>query len=368
MARIVSLFILLLVASAEGFDLRQIEQRAGSWARVEDFLDWVKQESPESLSHFTLIRNSQSQQQSSPDYPRALVFGRAARLVFTFNGHASHRGYRTVELFQFDPTSATYDFRQIDFSGKSGVLSVSNPTSCQGCHSARPRPIWDAYDRWPTAYGAFDDSIINFGSLISSGSNSEYFVAQTQQFFEFAGFQSIAGDHSRYGFLDFPEGSPVSPYSIREKGESHRLRPNGRLTALLVRQQAQRLASLIHGHRQSARLEAPLLAVLIGCPGAKTGVWAAEPLLHQLGITKDDWNLSLAPSNWGYPEGSRDLSDFVASALYEKLRAIRPGLPPFRPIGEVGYVQKLFFDVPDVDYEDGARAIELPSACEALRS
>lgn len=356
-----ALLFLLISAACRATTFAELRTKALAWTKPEGFLKYIQETDPASLGSFTLMRNSQSRQKSSPAFPRAIVFGTDAELVFAFNGNPAHKGYQSIEMFRFDPAAASYDFRRLDFSTGQGILSESNPVDCQKCHTARPHPIWDEYDFWPTAFGAHDDSIINFSGF----EGRDYFAYQTTQFFQFGEFQANVSGHSRYSFLDFPDGSPVSPYSIREKGEEHRLRPNGRLTALLTRQHAAQLARYIHEHPRAKELAPKLERVLIGCDKGKP--WPADPILRELGIEPADWSLVLEATKWSYFEGGRDLADFVATELYERLRGDFGALAAFRPVSEIGFSEPLFFATQDAYYTEAAKAIRLQPACETLK-
>ncbi len=358
------LLIPWLCSLAQAISLTDVKAKASGWSRPEAFLQYVKDLEPDRFESFTLIKNSRSRQKSSPTYPRALVFGKDASFVFAFNGSSVHKGFNTIEMFQYDSAGEKFAFHQLDFASGKGVLSEANPKDCLKCHTANPHPLWDEYDFWPTAFGAYDDSIINFSGF----EGREYFALQTKQYFEFGEFLSVVSGHSRYEFLKFPPGSPVSPYSIREKGEYHELRPNGRLTAFLVRQHAAQVSRLILDHPKSAKIAPKLMRIFLECEEKKKGEpWAAPALLAELGIGLDEWSLVFQPTKWGYSEGTRNLSDFVATSLYKKLQKTYPALPSFRPVGEVGYDEKIYFDVGDAYYEKGAEAIKVKPACDALK-
>ncbi len=150
----------------------------------------------EYLRNYTLIRDSQSLQQSSPLYPRAILFGDTAKTIYTFNGDSSHQGYSSLETVEAKGDNLL--FREVVFLGDlpSGVqvknhqdaeshlhlrsseiayldenivISKPNPSKCIACHASNfktfkdngyTRYIWDAYPNWPTAYGSTDDSLV----------------------------------------------------------------------------------------------------------------------------------------------------------------------------------------------------------------
>lgn len=62
--------------------------------------DFLKQLPPDFKRHFTFVyETGTTLQESSPEYPRAVVFDKD--LVFTFNGHPSQIGFDTIEVLNF---------------------------------------------------------------------------------------------------------------------------------------------------------------------------------------------------------------------------------------------------------------------------
>ena len=113
---------------------------------------------PEDLrSRYTLVFDSRSLQGASWSNPRAVLFGSTARLVVTFNGEPSQRGYAALETMEFIPAGNRFLFREISFApGVSGLevrISDPNPARCASCHGDPARPIWDAAPLWPGVYG-----------------------------------------------------------------------------------------------------------------------------------------------------------------------------------------------------------------------
>ncbi|MEZ4749510.1 MAG: hypothetical protein R3B54_02445 [Bdellovibrionota bacterium] len=121
---------------------------------VEDVLPLL----PENLrTHFVLIEDSKSLQGATEKNPRAVLYARRGRFVLTFNGDPTQRGYRSLEMMEYQEDSHSYEFRRIDFpqSGPA-VFSEANPKRCQGCHQNPARPNWGRYPFWPGAVGEKD--------------------------------------------------------------------------------------------------------------------------------------------------------------------------------------------------------------------
>ena len=55
----------------------------------------------EFLENYTLAYDSRSLHESSPDFPRVILFGNNAKLILTFNGSPDQRGYQNLEIMQF---------------------------------------------------------------------------------------------------------------------------------------------------------------------------------------------------------------------------------------------------------------------------
>ena len=187
----------------------------------------------EMRANYTLMYHSRSLQSSSFEDPRAILFGKDASLVCTFNGGKGQSGFDALECMQFRRAIASFDFRQIQFpttenqlkavvfsaSGKSGDGRVS----CSACHTADNRPNWLVYANWQGSYGANDDGL---GKDLNA----------------YLGFVSKRALHPRYRHLI--QGSlPTDPYIVR--GNAVENRPNLRLSDLLGRMNALRDAKIL---------------------------------------------------------------------------------------------------------------------------
>jgi hypothetical protein len=110
---------------------------------------------PELRDSYTLAFASRSLQDATPSAPRAILFGRDARLVVSFNGDSGTRGYDALEAMQFDERSNSFHFREVTFpsTGEGALVSEDNPARCAACHGRPARPIWDSPPSWPGIYG-----------------------------------------------------------------------------------------------------------------------------------------------------------------------------------------------------------------------
>jgi len=137
---------------------------------IQELLNILNQRFPSYFERFTLAYRSRSLHGSSPTHPRALVFGRTARLVLTFNGNVEQDAYDKLEIMRFDDRQKRFEFREIAFKeGRSDVnwnhqvlepdiISSRPEIRCSSCHGQPSRPIWEPYFTWPGFYGADDDT------------------------------------------------------------------------------------------------------------------------------------------------------------------------------------------------------------------
>src|SRR4051794_30151146 len=75
---------------------------------IEGLLGWIAKEYPDFFENFTLMRESHSLQQASPSHPRAIVFQRGGKLILTFNGDATLKGFDRIEVMAYrEPRGAS---------------------------------------------------------------------------------------------------------------------------------------------------------------------------------------------------------------------------------------------------------------------
>ncbi len=210
----------------------------------------------EYLESYTLVHHSRSLHGASHDFPRAILFGKDAKLMLTFNGSAGQRRYNDLEIMQFRDEASVFELRSVSF--ENGVrFSHSNPALCLGCHGADPRPIWSSYEysedkgvvHWPGFYGSTHDAPVLNGDEKAA----------------FDRFRARAKTHPRYRFLKLRHpGSQWYPYGAGPF--KHQFRPNNRLGNLLARLNAKRLAR--HLRRGAFYGDYPSLSMLwvLQCP------------------------------------------------------------------------------------------------------
>lgn len=62
------------------------------FSKIEDLLQYLNTHKPEYMSHYSLAFGSRSLHQSSKQNPRAIVYGKRANFIISFNGEPSRLG------------------------------------------------------------------------------------------------------------------------------------------------------------------------------------------------------------------------------------------------------------------------------------
>lgn len=140
---------------------------------------------PESLrGHYAAFYKSSSEQGSSFESPRIILYGDDARFIVAFNGDPTHENFHCLEVIQFNDKKKAFEFFAVSFpeggenrhgtdacpiiaSGDLPKISQKNPSECKSCHTKDLRPNWDVYSLWPGAYGSDDDSVYSQSLEIS---------------------------------------------------------------------------------------------------------------------------------------------------------------------------------------------------------
>lgn len=134
----------------------EIKQAQSRIQTYEQFLDYLFAEAPSLKKHFVLLHHSQSLQFASPEFPRTILFD--GGVAFAISEHPENR-LRKVEMMEVDPVSREINMREITFR-ENGVHFDERPNTCTTCHGLPVKPLWDPYDFWPNAYGAFSGSFV----------------------------------------------------------------------------------------------------------------------------------------------------------------------------------------------------------------
>lgn len=204
---------------------------------------------PESLfQDYALMRSSESSRQpSTPDKPRAILFGGSGDLVMAYAA-----GGKSLEAIEYDRKTRTWNLYEIRVDEKGATVSEKNPSRCTSCHGEPPRPNWEPYLLWPGAYGERD---------------------------------GVLGKHAREYERQFvPSAKGASPYARLSQLAQHYgagdnvLDPNTRLTLTLTRRNMERVAAEISTKEAYASVKWAALAAIAGCGDAT----ATPPALSYL--------------------------------------------------------------------------------------
>ncbi len=220
--------------------------------RIEDVIEQLP---AEFNSHYCLMHTSRSLQGASPQAPRALLFGKDAKLIIAFTG-APHLGnYAALEVMQFRQDTQQFEMRQISFPQEIGrrstvQFSEKNPSACLSCHSTHPRPNWEKYPEWPGAYGSLDD------------------YPTGDELAQFKDFREKVMPTGRYRFLKTREGSQATPFETKRRGRL-RFRPNFQLAVLTFAYQADALKALLKRHPQYQKFQILFALGRLKCEGVK---------------------------------------------------------------------------------------------------
>jgi hypothetical protein len=361
-ARMVSVFAFLVFLStftprpalAEGSafgesSLRDLLQKNPATGLPVDSIRELVPLLPDELrANFTFVYESRSPFRTSisPDYPRAILFTKDARLVLTFTGDVREPGADLLESMSFDEKTAKFELHAylLPAAERSGWRPSPEAANCERCHGADPRPIFDSYPLWPGFYGSEQDTFPR--DRIG-----------TREHLNYKKFLAGAAKTGVYQGLIFPAGSPVSPYLdprsfhpeiVEAPAEPLRFLPNTRLGMALTEMNRQRIYRKLAEGKGFAANEKQLLAELLECgpvrgasPGAvrlieeqlkrenagrlkRLGVRPGDPrperndmqelqFTHELaqiewvagraGVDTSDWSMALEPGSLAFFDG-----------------------------------------------------------------
>jgi hypothetical protein len=296
---VVVLLLTFRVCAAEsGFTVLQSTLRDANVASVEQLIAAL----PFTLrSRYALVFDSRSLQGASFRDPRVILYGPDARLVVTFNGDPSQRGFRTVETMEFRSDTKEFLFREVQFpldgtQPAAVLVSEANPQRCTRCHGIPARPIWDTHPLWPGAYGE------RYGANLSG---AEYagliaFLAQQPTHPRYRNLLAVERFDERATFRETPTGRYAG-----SGAES----PNAELANLLAQLQFQSIARTLSRQPRFALFRYALLGMAENTCGPLAdfypdSLWRSERSRFQLFVHAS----ALAASR---------------QSQYKKLRALR---------------------------------------------
>lgn len=139
----------------------------------EEFLELLFRKAPHLQNQYILVHNSESQQFSSLQRPRVLLFGGGVSIALS---DEPTQVKKRIEILETDPKTYEVKLREIVFD-RDRIHFVKDPKSCQSCHGVPARPLWNPYDFWPNTYGS---SIGRMGTREEAAAFSELLKFQNE--------------------------------------------------------------------------------------------------------------------------------------------------------------------------------------------
>lgn|GEM_PF-2447476 len=213
---------------------------------LEDALELLSNDSrsAEMFRNFTIVYNSSSAQEASPESPRIIFAADDGRLTMAINGELKQSGYDQLEIIRTSPKSKSNSMHFIRFPYKADDQTglVSNPQFCFKCHGSESRHFWNDYPSWPGAIGSDDDLVALSQAPLTrkiDGCDSltvqpkVQTIAENKLLMKFREMANANGGHPRYKYFASPvvmgaDTNSVKPYSSIPKGYFAD-RPNFRL-------------------------------------------------------------------------------------------------------------------------------------------
>jgi hypothetical protein len=181
--------------------------------------------------NYTLQYKGSGLQEASYANPRAILFGKDAKFILTFNGSPTQTKYDSLEVLEFNNKTKEFEIYEVKIPSEGKIAyPEKNPANCMQCHAtstqSSPSPIWGRYPFWSGVYGSNDDQLY--------GHERAEYVKNAVDW----------KSHPRYKHLkDSPEGS-FGPYSTVQL-QTMSFRPNSNMGVLLARLNAKAIANQI---------------------------------------------------------------------------------------------------------------------------
>ncbi len=211
-------------------------------------------------SRYALVFDSRSLHGSSFANPRVLLYSEDAAFILSFNGEPSQRGYRALEMMQFDEARGEFSFQEISFPEDGPPVSEARSGErCAACHGLPARPIWDTFPTWPGAYGE------RYGARLSAPERDGL-------------TQFLAGQrsHPRYRYLlgigEYAQPDAFHPSAKARYNGAQGEPANARLAVLLARLNFRAILAQVRGASAFDAFQYALLGTLDPDCGALEGL------------------------------------------------------------------------------------------------
>lgn len=214
---------------------------------------------PDYLNRYALIRFSRSPQQSTPFYPRVLMYGKDARLIMAFNGRERLSGkgpYHSLEVTEFKEHESRFAYHAIKFDpeGKSLPEIERNSPRCLHCHQQDPRPNWAQNGLWSTAYGSIHDTVKGTDPVIGKYGKDE------EKLFNY--FLQVKPIHKRYRYLGNIKTDSEGKLLV---GNENPVAPNKTLSKHITPLNHKRMVRLMKDIPEIKSLRYLLIGVFLKC-------------------------------------------------------------------------------------------------------
>jgi hypothetical protein len=251
-------------------DLRAIldaNLRPGSPVTIEQLLPLLPREF---RNGSTLIRESQSNQEGTPEAPRAILYGPDAKFVLTFNGKGN-----TLEIMQWNDATARFTLMEVTMPYR-GRGDVNERPDCGNCHGNPsdpdyPKVNFDPHNTWIGAYCS-----------MSHGGGVDAACSARVEAKEMAAFNAKRASHPRYRHIPTLPADEVQRrlaasgiargvapnLQLCPSGDS--LEPNTRLNDLLSELNFKRILSLLKASPAWNNYKYAFTSLALGCTDACT--------------------------------------------------------------------------------------------------
>lgn len=145
------------------FEDLQLAYTRGEYRTYEEFTDYLLGKEPELRKQFVLIHHSESQQMSSKNNPRIILFKGAT--LYSLSDHPLQR-FPKVEILSAQRNSKEIKLQEIVFKNNT-VEFREKPKSCFLCHGSLASPLWGPYASWNlTTFGGTSKTVYTGNSAL----------------------------------------------------------------------------------------------------------------------------------------------------------------------------------------------------------
>ncbi len=272
----------------------------------------------EMFRNFTIVYQTSSAQEASPDNPRIIFSSDDGRLTMAINGAPTQAGFDQLEIIRTSPTTKANSMHFIRFpykpDDKTGL--VSNPSFCFKCHGSESRHFWNDYPNWPGVIGSDDDLVTASSTALTrkiDGCDSltvqpkSQTIEEQKLLLKFREMANANGGHPRYKHFASAaqigtDAKSVKPYSGIPKGYFAD-RPNFRLGKMWHLHDVAQTAEKLNAWPSSQQAARYFLYDFAKCREVRT----SNDVLNQFAVDEERWKSGYtdAANKWytTFPQG-----------------------------------------------------------------